>query len=90
MLQRLAQFRIALLEFFEQANVLDGDHRLIGEGFKKRDLLVGKRTDLRAANDDRADRNTFAQQRRYQAVRTPMATPRVCASGNSDSDSARS
>ena len=28
MLQRLAQFCIALAEFFEQANVLDGDDRL--------------------------------------------------------------
>ena len=34
MLQRLAQFRVALAEFLEQANVLDGDHCLIGEGFK--------------------------------------------------------
>ena len=47
MLQRLAQFRIALLEFLEQAHVLDGDDGLIGEGFKKSDLFVGKRPNLR-------------------------------------------
>ena len=35
MLQGLPQFRIALLKFLEQADVLDGDHRLIGEGFKQ-------------------------------------------------------
>ena len=33
-LQRLAQFRVALLEFPEEADVLDGDHRLVGEGFE--------------------------------------------------------
>ena len=48
MLQRLAQFRVALAEFLEQPHVLDGDHRLVGEGFEKRDLLFGKgRTSVR-------------------------------------------
>ncbi len=32
MLQGLAQFRVALAEFLEQADVLDGDHRLVCEG----------------------------------------------------------
>ena len=44
MLQGFAQFCVALLEFFEQPDVLDGDHGLIGKGFKKRDLFIGKRT----------------------------------------------
>src|SRR5215467_11365280 len=43
MLQGLAQFCVALLDLFEQSHVLDGDHRLIGEGFEQSDLLVGKR-----------------------------------------------
>ena len=47
MLQGLAQFCVALLEFLEQPHVLDGDDRLVGEGFEKRDLFVGERTDLR-------------------------------------------
>ena len=38
MFQRFAQFRIALAEFLEQPHILDGDHRLIGEGFEQRDL----------------------------------------------------
>ena len=63
MLQRLAQFRVAFLQFLEQPHVLDGDHRLIGKGFEKRDLLVRERTNLRAANMNRSDRNPFAQQR---------------------------
>ena len=33
MLQRLAQFRVALAEFLEQPHVLDGDDGLIGESF---------------------------------------------------------
>ena len=34
MLQGLAQFCVALLEFLEQPHVLDGDDRLVGEGFE--------------------------------------------------------
>ena len=52
MLQRLAQFCVALLDFFEQPHVLDGDDGLIGEGFEQVDLLFGERPDLGAANDD--------------------------------------
>ena len=33
MLQGLAQFRIAFLQFLEQPHVLDGDHGLISKGF---------------------------------------------------------
>ena len=44
MLQRLAQFCIALLQFLEQPDVLDSDDRLIGEGLDKLDLLVGERS----------------------------------------------
>src|SRR4030095_13106214 len=36
---RARQFVGSLIEFFEQADVLYGDHRLVGEGFEKRDLL---------------------------------------------------
>ena len=43
MLQRLAQFRVALLQFFEQPDVLDSDDGLVGESFEKRNLFVGKR-----------------------------------------------
>src|SRR5262245_16297533 len=38
MLQGLAQFCIALLQFFEQSNIFDSDHRLVGESFKQLDL----------------------------------------------------
>src|SRR5215467_11064672 len=46
MLQRLAQFRVAFLQFLEQPDVLNSDHRLIGEGLQKRNLFLRKRTNL--------------------------------------------
>ena len=42
-------------ELLEQPHVLDGDHRLVGEGFEQRDLLVGERSDFRATNHDGPD-----------------------------------
>src|SRR5262249_58615049 len=61
MFQSLAQFRIALLQFFEQPHVLDGNYGLVGKGLKQSDLLVGEWTNLRAANRDSPDGNTFAK-----------------------------
>ena len=46
MLQGLAQFRIALLQFLEQADVLDGDDRLVSESLEKRNLLIRKWTNF--------------------------------------------
>ena len=46
MLQRLAQFRVGLLDLFEQPDVLDGDYRLGSEGLEERDLLFGEGTNL--------------------------------------------
>src|SRR5687767_11869814 len=66
MLQRLAQFGIALLEFFEQPHVLNRNDRLIGEGFEQRDLFVSKRSHLCAADQYSADGNTFTEQRRCE------------------------
>ena len=48
LLQRFAQLVGALLHRVEQPHVLDGDHRLVGEGLDQRDLLVGERPDLAA------------------------------------------
>ena len=39
--------------------------------FEKCDLLVGERTNLRAANTDGADRNSFSQQRRGKSGSSP-------------------
>src|SRR5262245_5171052 len=40
MLQCFAQFRVAFLQFLEQAHVLDGDYCLVSEGLKKFNLLL--------------------------------------------------
>jgi hypothetical protein len=45
-----------LLGLVEQARVLDRDHRLVGEGAQQPLLLVVKRAQVRAADQDRADR----------------------------------
>ena len=64
MLQRLAQFCVAFLEFLEQAHVLDGDDGLVGEGLEQRNLLFRERSDFCSTNHDRPDRYTLTQQRR--------------------------
>ena len=64
MLQRLAQFRVALAEFFEQTHVFDGDHRLRGKGFQQRYLLVSERLQFRTTDVDQPDSRALAKQRR--------------------------
>ena len=66
MLQRLAQFCVALSDFFEQPHVLDGDDGLVGEGLEERDLFFSEGPDFRSPNHDCADRNPFTKQRRDQ------------------------
>jgi hypothetical protein len=65
MLQGLAQFGIALLEFFEQPDVFDSDDRLIRERLKQLYLSVTERPDFLAADIDGANGDTFAKQRGY-------------------------
>src|SRR5688572_61442 len=60
MLQRLAQFSIAIPQFLKQPHVLDSDHGLVGEGFKKRNLFFRERLDYCATNDDDTDRLVLA------------------------------
>src|SRR5262249_41213412 len=66
MLQCLAQFCVTLLDLLEQPHILDGDYRLIGEGFQESDLFVGEWTDFYSANDNCSDRYAFSQQRRNE------------------------
>src|ERR1043166_5752151 len=55
LLERFAQF-------IEQACVLDGNHRLVGEGGHQFDLLVGKGLNLEAVQHHHADRLALSQQ----------------------------
>src|SRR5215471_6854489 len=66
MLQCLAQFPVAFLQFLEQANVLDGNYGLVGESLEKCDLLLGEGADFRAANQNCPNRNSVAHQRHDQ------------------------
>ena len=89
MLQRLAQFRVALAEFLEQPHVLDGDHGLVGEGFKQLDLLVGERTNLRRRIWIAPIGSAFAQQRRDKRSECQRRRLPADYSGNSASASAK-
>ena len=53
----------ACLHLVEQADVLDRDHRLVGEGGDEVDLLLRERFDALARQHDHADRFVLAQQR---------------------------
>ena len=72
MLQRLAQFRVALAEFLEQSHILDGDDGLVGEGLEKRDLIVGEGSNLQTANPNHPDWDAFAEQRHETRSITPL------------------
>ena len=73
MLQGLAQFCVALLEFFEQPHVLDGDHRLIGEGFEQRDLFIGERSEPRIGEAEwRRSATPSRSNGTARAVRVPV------------------
>src|SRR4030095_9670745 len=61
LLQRLGQLAVAPLQFLEQPHVFDSNDGLVREGFQQCDLRVGKRSRLRSANGDRADRRTVTQ-----------------------------
>ena len=58
-----ASSRRLLLEFLEQARVLDGDRRLRGEGLQQADRIVGKGANALAPHDERADHLVLMQER---------------------------
>ncbi len=62
LLQRFGERLVARLHLVEQTNVLDGDHRLVGEGLQQRDLLVAEGPDLGAPDDQDADGFSAAHQ----------------------------
>src|SRR5260221_10014973 len=52
----LPRFRLG---FFEQSCVVDCDHRLVGEGFQKSDLVVRKWARLNSCDENRANDLAF-------------------------------
>ncbi len=55
LLDRARELPCALVERLEQAHVVDGDHRLVGEGGEQRDLALVERSHLAAVDGDLAD-----------------------------------
>src|SRR5215510_1041541 len=60
---RPRQLARSRLEFLEQSNILDSDHRLVCKSPKKGDLLVSEGVYFHSTNTNSADRNTLAHQR---------------------------
>src|SRR6516225_7026233 len=58
--QSCAEITVSCLKFLEQARVLDRDHGLVSERFKKSELLLCKRADLLPTDMNRTDRRSFA------------------------------
>src|SRR6266496_6094382 len=61
--QRLAEFAATRLYFVERTYAFDGDDGLVGEGFEKLDLPVGKASGLGSRHGDRPDRTTVLDHR---------------------------
>src|SRR3990172_4476888 len=59
---RSSQLAGPCLQFLEEADVLDGDDRLVGEGFDQLDLLFRELTDPCPADRDGPDGHSFTQE----------------------------
>src|SRR5262249_20444621 len=57
---RLRQLARSRLQFLEQPYVLNGDHCLVGEGFEECDLLLREGSNLRAPDQNSANRKPFS------------------------------
>src|SRR3989442_14843769 len=62
LVQSFGEVAVASLQFLKQAHVLDGDHRLVGEGLEKSDLLLREWAHLGASDQNNANRNSFSLQ----------------------------
>ena len=77
LLQRLGELAVSILQFLKQPDVFYGDDGLIGEGLKKCNLLVRKRSNLDSTNKNHPDRNPLPQQRSGQYRTTTHTLPGV-------------
>ena len=64
--ERLLKLAGARLHFFQEARILDRDHRLIGIGLRKLDLSIGEQPRRASRQCDRADDCAVALQRHAQ------------------------
>ena len=61
LLDRLSQLGGPRLQLFEQADVFDGDDRLVGKGLQQLDRVVGERPGLGAPHHDDTDGCPFPE-----------------------------
>ena len=66
-LERDAEFFLALADFIQQPRVLHRDHRLRGEVLQQGDLLVGERRGLPGGRRDEAEQGLVLPQRHPEA-----------------------
>src|SRR5215467_15664606 len=69
---RCGEAAVRSFQFPEQANILDGDHRLVGEGLQERDLIVSESARLTSGQRDRPDSLAVTQHRHHDLA--PVAT----------------
>jgi hypothetical protein len=62
---RAAEFLRPRLQLGQQAGVLDGDHRLVGEGLEECDLVVGEPARLPAGHSNCSDRLVVMEHRHH-------------------------
>ncbi len=74
LLQGEPQLGVPRLQLGEQADVLDRDHRLVGEGLEQRHLPLAEEASLGATEGDRADGRTLADQRHAEGRSMAEAT----------------
>jgi hypothetical protein len=58
-----SELTVLALDLIEQADILDGDDGLVGEGLKQGNLGVAKRAHVGAEDRETTQRLTLAQQR---------------------------
>ncbi len=63
LLNRLGQLARARLQLLEEADVLDGDDGLVGEGLEQLDLTIGERPRLGTRDRNDADGSALPQHR---------------------------
>src|SRR5262245_41530920 len=61
-IQRLCQITITRLKLLEQADVLDGNDRLVGKGLEQADLSLTERAAFQSADMNDADRDALTEQ----------------------------
>ena len=65
------------LEFLEQPHILDGDHRLVGEGFEQLDLRRGEGAHFGATCDQQSNEFPLLTKGNGQEVRQLPAEPTI-------------